>query len=64
MYTIAEVINKGAELMMKINKRDPRPEIEDMLNEVYEYFRKLRPLSDEAVEQIKGELREMASNFY
>lgn len=34
MYTIAEVINKGVELMMKINKRDPRPEIEDMLRKV------------------------------
>lgn len=64
MYTIAEIINKGAELMMKINKRDQRPEIEDMLNEVYESIRKLSPLSDEAVEQIKGELREMANNFY
>ena len=64
MYTIAEIINKGAELMIEINKRDPKPEIEDMLNEVYESIRKLRPLSDEAVEQIKGELKEMANNFY
>lgn len=64
MYTIAEVLNKGADIMIKINKMNPRPEKEDMLNEVYESIRKIQPLTNAEVCQIKETLKEMADNFY
>ena len=50
--------------MIKINKMNPRPEKEDMLNEVYESIRKIQPLTNAEVCQIKETLKEMADNFY